>query len=191
MSDTSNHIAKTKQELTELENLKSELSDKKVSFTPHALGLLMQTIRDGIEEMCDNQKEQKLYDDTLGKQIGDAVEKVITNFAKLKAPVVNISSPQVNVDLKPIADKIAENGKNMVELVEKMGNGNNSPELMRLITAVANQQLILIEKGFQQIDYKDDIGKIVSAINDSRREVVKLKLVKNGYNTELVPEYKK
>jgi hypothetical protein len=189
MSETSNHIAKAKLELVELENLKADLSDKKVSFTPHALGLLMQTIRDGIEEMCDNQREQKNYDDTLGKQIGEAVEKAITNFTKLppqKAPVVNISSPQVNVDLKPlqsIASDITQQNKNLILALEK--NNSSDLEMCRLMSLMIQKQNTIIESMVSLLNKPEEVEK-------ERPLVDKLTVTKDQYGKMvMIPQYKK
>jgi hypothetical protein len=166
-----------------------EVAEKKSAFAVDKLSVLMKTINDGVEELLDNQSKTEYFDKGLGKQIVDAVEKAITGFTKLppqKAPVVNISSPQVNVDLKPlqsIANDITQQNKNLISALEKSNSSDS--DMCRLMSSMIQKQNTIIESMVSLLNKPEEVEK-------ERPLVEKLIVSKDQYGKMVVtPEYKK
>lgn len=154
-----------------------------------ALKSLMETIKESIDLLLENQINKDYYDADLGKNISKAVENAIAAFAKVKAPVINVAA----VDLKPlqsIAGDIAKGQSNLAGLIEKMNKGDKSDELYRLIIVTNNQVKGFLEKGFEQINYTDQLSKLIEA---SKRPLLeKLTIVRGDHGKMIATaEYKK
>jgi hypothetical protein len=188
-------IEKFQEQAVEYDEAREDALNSKTDFTVAAIGTLMTNLKEGIEELteCASQKPQ-YYDKELCKTLNDTVTKLVEAFSKIKAPTVNVAPPQVNIDLSSIhsiAESISTQNKSLIGLLDKVGSGNKSDELHRMIIEMVGKQNEFLRNAFKQADYTKQFDMIIQILKDSRPIVEKLHIQRNGYNTEIVPVYKK
>jgi hypothetical protein len=180
MGNTDEHISKLRQEAASLEVLRAKLSSDKAEFTPIALGILLEKLEDGLQDLID----KDAYDPKLGTKIAEAMERVLIQVSKIKPPTVTVT-PNISLDLKPlqsIAGDISAQNKNLISVIEK--NNNKGDEVYRLVLSMIASQNTFIDKM---------ITKVNEVEKKETKVVEKFQIVRDNYGTfkEVVPVYKK
>ena len=193
MEDVENHIEVLKKKASDIKGLNQSILGDRVSFTENSISILMESIRDVFEEFTDTQESKEYFDKSLGKQIGDAIEKALTTLAKVqtKAPVVNISPAQVNIDFKPIAESLTKQNDAIISLMSKYNGNDKSAELYKAVISMVADQRALMNRAEKEIDYTNKFTELIAAIKESKPQIDKLKIKRDQYNNlEVVPQYK-
>lgn len=142
----------------ELQKLHTKmLEQNKKSKEMEALKKIVEPLTDALSELSitisdfnkvdKNEQKPEYFDKELSKSVTDSIDKVFALLQKFK-------QPNITVDLSPInalASEIKKGNDSLISLVGKLNN-NGSPELERLLKAVANSQTILVEKMQKQTD---------------------------------------
>lgn len=175
MDELKKHIKQTKelaqeyeQEAEQLAIIKEEVFDMKVDILSSAFGMLMTKFNEAIDDWLKIIAEKGEQDKTLGDSIKDSVQKAMISISEQKAPTLEFK-PQIKIDIQPIADEIAKQNSRIISLIEKIGSGGKSEELVKMLTALVNDQREFLKKGFQQFDYSKQLNEIRDGINNDKR----------------------
>lgn len=193
MKAVKDEITNLMEEAEQLSDVKEDLFNVKSDLNIKAVGMLLQQLVKTNDELTEISANKEYYDKDLCKTLNETVSQLVSAFSKIKAPTVTVN-PNISVDLKPLQssiDNVASTNKTLIDLISKISNGDKSNELYKLIISMVNQNNSFTGKAVEQISYKEDMAKLIEAINNSRPVVEKLKIVKDGYTTEIVPVYKK
>lgn len=189
MNETSKHIEQAKKELAELEIVRGELAVQKQLFTPTMLGVLMENIQEGLDELVG----KSFYDKDFSEKFIKSINNTIEAFTKQKTPEVKISNT-VNVDLKPlqaIANDITKQNERLLSMLDTLSKGNSSADLHGMITGLVNKQVALLEKTETEIDYTEKLSELIAAVKEQRPPLLKLSVSKDKYGAmEVTPHYK-
>lgn len=187
-------IAEFQEEAVEYDEAREDALNAKTDFSVTAIGTLMTNLKEGVEELTECAAKAEYYDKELCTTLKDTVTKLVEAFSKIKAPTVNVAPPQVNIDLSSIhsiAESISTQNKSLIGLLDKVGSGNKSDELHRMIIDMVGKQNSFLSNAFKQADYTKQFEMIIQILKDSRPIVEKIQIQKDGYNTEIIPVYKK
>lgn len=164
------HIEGVMEKVAEAAEVNAALDRENLEVTAKVLAGLLEKLNSTVDELLDkngSKKNIEYYDKSLAENLKGALKEAVTEFAKIKAPQVTVN-PNISVDLsqiKSIASVITEQNAALMGLVKKIGEGDNSQELYRLIVAMVGKNNAFLDKGIKQVNYTEDINKIVGEIN--------------------------
>jgi len=164
----SEEIRKLQDQAEELSELREGVFNVKADMTVTAVGKLLESLDEGIDKLVVAAVDKdNYYDKELCNTLKETTKELVTAFSKIQPPQVKVT-PTINVDLNPLRNAFTEisKGQNeIISLLKRKDDGDESPELMRLVMAMIGKQNAIIEKGNQVIDYNPGLKSIAEAIN--------------------------
>lgn len=160
------HREELESEMEQLQEVREDVLLVKADINLAGLSKLLSTLKDGIEELNENDQKKEYYDKGLCGALKSTVTELVSAFSKIKQPVINVAAPSIDFSqLKSIASDISGQNKVLVNLIERLNSTNDNGELYRLVTAMIGRQNAFIEKGFQAANYTDELKRIGDGLN--------------------------
>lgn len=185
-------IDKFQEEAVEYNEAREDALNAKTDYSLVAIGNLMSNLAEGIDELTECATKAEYYDKELCNTLKATVTKLVEAMSKSK-PTVNVSSTVDLSAINSIAESISTQNKSLIGLLDKVGSGNKSDELHRLIVGMIGKQSAFLENAFKQIDYTMQFTQLISAIRETKPTIEKIDIVRNSFGVlqSINPVYKK
>lgn len=190
-----NDLIKRKKDLEaefdEVMEMEDDAINTRSTMTIAAVARLINVLNDNVTDMAEIAHKAQYFDPKLTESLQSTVSQLSEAFSKIQAPTINVS-PKLNFDIQPlqnIADKISGQNTTLINLISKFNNNQND-NLLKLITSVAEKQMAFLDREFNQIDIRNQLTEIKTAINNRPVEIISTVTKRSNDSRNTIEEIK-
>lgn len=190
-----NDLIKRKKDLEaefdEVMEMEDDAINTRSTMTIAAVARLINVLNDNVTDMAEIANKAQYFDPKLTESLQSTVSQLAEAFSKIQAPTINVS-PKLNFDIQPlqnIADKISGQNTTLINLISKFNNNQND-NLLKLITSVAEKQMAFLDREFNQIDIRNQLTEIKTAINNRPVEIISTVTKRSNDSRNTIEEIK-
>jgi hypothetical protein len=171
-----NDLIKRKKDLDaefeQIMEMEDDAVNVKSTMTIAAVAKLLNLLNEHITDMAEIANKAEYYDPKLTTSLQDTVSKLVEAFSQIQPPTIKVT-PNINIDFKPLVDKITSSNDLMISLLNKYfsnnSNGQNE-QLYKLILSVVEKQNNFLDREFKQTDITKNLVEIKDAISNRPTE---------------------
>lgn len=168
-----NDLLKRRKELDaefeEIMEMEDDAINVKSNMTISAVAKLIKILDEHITDAAEIATNQKYFDENQTTVLKETISELKDAFSQLQPPQIKVEAAKINIDFKLLADKIGSSNDVIIQLLNKYisssTNGRNDG-LYQLITSIAERQMQLLDKTFEQFNYAENLKGIENALTN-------------------------